>query len=173
MSEESNEIMNNYGIKYSGAEILAYAREGKIEPEKPINMLQYQSLYLQDPKSPDYVEPVSYDALLDFYSPETSPGRLHSILREEKIDENFSTLHTELLNSFSKKKQQSYYQSIVTETKELNSSYEEVSNDLLNYANSRILPDIYLSGNITPKFLIEKYEKRRITDFKSYFNLQY
>ena len=81
----SQAILDNYGKKFSGKEVLEFAEKGYVEPEEPITMLKYKSLYAQDKKASDYVEPVSYSELLEFYSPEKHPGRMNTLLKDKKF----------------------------------------------------------------------------------------
>lgn len=71
----STAILDNYGKKLSGSEVLEQADAGYVEPEEVITMLKYKSLYAQDEQATDYVEPVSPEQLLDFYSPEKHPRK--------------------------------------------------------------------------------------------------
>lgn len=160
---DSSTLMDGYGTKYNGDDILELADSGYIDAKAPMSMLIYKSLYAQDEKSSDYVEPVSYDALLDFYSPEKNPGRLHSLMKDGEIDQNFTDLHTELLENVSKKARKEYIQDIVDETKALASTPADYSNDLLTYANGKIIPDESLSGNITSDFLKAKFAAGEIS----------
>lgn len=154
---DSTTLMDGYGTKYNGKDILDLAEKGYIEPQAPINMLVYKSLYVQDEKSDDYIEPVSYDELLAFYSPEKNPGRIHSLLVNGKIDKNFSDLHSELLDNISKKDRKNYIEDLIDETKKLASTPIDYTTDLLGYANTHIIPDSSLSGNITAELLKAKF----------------
>lgn len=153
-------VMDGYGTRYSGKDILELADSGIIDAKAPMSMLMYKSLYAQDKKADDYVEPVSYNELLDFYSPAKHPGRLHSIMADGEIDQNFSDFHQELLDNVSKKSKNEYLQDIVDEAKDLakdSATSTTYSNDLLTYANTRLIPDETLSGNITADFLKAKF----------------
>lgn len=153
----SSQLMAEYGTTYSGKDILDLANKGLIDSKEPINMLIYKSLYAQDKKSEDYIEPVSYDELLEFYSPEKNPGRMHSLLVNNEIDHNFSELHQELLDNVSAKSRKDYIKDLVDESKSLASTPADYSNDLLAYVDSKIIPYDTLSGNITPDFLKTKF----------------
>lgn len=156
-------IMSDYGTKYNGEDILELAELGYIDSKSPINMLICKSLYAQDENAEDYIKPVSYDELLEFYSPEKHPGRIHSLLVSDQIDKNFLDLHTELLENISKKDRQNYIEDLIDETKKLASSPADYSNDLLKYTDTGIIPNNYLSGNITPEFLKEKFKAGEIS----------
>ena len=160
---DSSTLMDGYGTKYNGDDILDLAESGYIDAKAPMSMLIYKSLYAQDEKADDYVEPVSYDALLDFYSPDKNPGRLHSLMENDEIDQNFSDLHGELLDNVSNKARKEYLQDVVDETKKLASTPADYSNDLLTYANTKLIPDESLSGNITSDFLKAKYAAGEIS----------
>lgn len=71
----SSTLMEGYGTKYNGQDILDLAEGGYIEAKAPLTMLVYKSLYAQDENSQDYIKPVSYNELLDFYSPEKHPRK--------------------------------------------------------------------------------------------------
>lgn len=96
----STAILDNYGRKFSGSEVLEKANQGYVEPEEVITMLKYKSLYAQDETAPDYVEPVSYEQLLNFYSPEKHPGRMLGLLKSGKISAEFEEFHQEMLNRY-------------------------------------------------------------------------
>ena len=159
----SSELMDEYGKLYSGDDILYLANKGYINSKEPINMLIYKSLYAQDTKSENYIEPVSYDELLEFYSPEKNPGRMHTLLVNDEFDKNFSELHDELLENVSSKKRKDYIKDLIDETKALASTPSDYSNDLLAYTDSEIIPEEFLSGNITPEFLKAKFIAGEIT----------
>lgn len=153
----SSTLMDGYGIKYNGNDILDLANGGYIDEKAPLSMLISKSLYAQDENAEDYMEPVSYDDLLEFYSPDKHPGRMHKILVSGQIDKSFSELHNELLENVSKKDRKEYTESLIAESKELASTPADYSNDLLDYADNNIIPDSSLSGNITSEFLKAKF----------------
>ena len=159
----SSEIMDGYGTSYNGEDILDLANMGYVDSKSPLTMLICRSLYVQDENSEDYVQPVSYEQLLEFYSPEKNPGRMHSILANDGFDPTFSELHSELLENVSSKERKEYIKDLVDEAKSLASTPSDYSNDLLSYTNYKILPDTILSGNITPEFLKSKFIIGEIT----------
>ena len=158
----SNSLMEKYGTTYNGDDILQLANYGFIESKLPITMLIYKSLYVQDENSTDYIKPISYKELLDFYSPEKNPGRMHSLLINGEIDKNFSDLHYELLDNITKKEKKDYIESLIDEAKQLASTPSEYSNDILAYSNYKIIPDEYLPRNITAEFLIKKFISKEL-----------
>ena len=159
----SEKLMEGYGTKYNGEDILSLANDGYIEAKAPITMLVYKSLYAQDEQAENYVKPVSYEELLDFYSPEKHPGRMHTLLQNGELDKNFSDLHSELLENIPKKDRKDYTEDLVQEAKDLASTPSDYSNDLLEYANTSIIPDNTLSGNITSDFLKAKFAAGEIS----------
>ena len=193
----SSELMEGYGTKYNGEDILDFARAGNIEPEEPINMLIFESLNAQDENASDYIEPVSPKQLLDFYAPEnfqddtnpnnTKPSRIHTLLVTGKINKSFSDLFKVLLSKVPEKDKADFFDSLIDEEKTLallpqtsspnktidttNSNepsqkatpQEYYSNNILEYANAQIIPDSYLSGNITPTFLQKKFKSGEIS----------
>ena len=154
---DSTTLMNGYGTKYDGDDILYFSNSGAIEPAEPINMLVYKSLHAQDENSNDYKKPVSYEKLLEFYSPEHHPGRMHSLLINGQINKNFSDLHSEILENVSSQERKNYIEDLIDESKKLASTTEDYSNDLLNYSENKIIPEKYLSKNISPEFLKQKF----------------
>ena len=155
--------MEGYGTKYNGSDILDLSNSGFIEEKEPITMLVYKSLYAQDENSETYVKPVAYEELLQFYSPEKNPGRMHNLLTTNNINKNFSDLHSELLENISRKDKENYISDLIDETKSLASTPLDYSNDLLEYNKASIIPDTYLSRNITSEFLINKYIAKEIS----------
>ena len=153
----SSKLMDGYGTLYNGSDILDLANSGYIDSKLPITMLIYKSLHAQDEKSDNFTAPVSYEELLEFYSPEKNPGRMHTLLVNNEFDKSFSDLHNELLENVSSKERKDYIKDVIAETKSLASNPTDYSNDLLNYTSSKILPDQVLSGNITPEFLKAKF----------------
>ena len=101
-------IFEGYGIKYNGNDILYLANKGFVEPELPMNMLIYKSLHAQDTNSNSYLEPVSYDSLLDFYSPDKHPNRIRNLVKSGKINQSFVELHQEMLDNVDAPKRKNY-----------------------------------------------------------------
>lgn len=154
----SEAIISNYGTKLSGKEVLDLANQGYVEPEKPITMLKYKSLYIQDPKSPDYVKPVSHTDLLEFYSPEKHPHRMLDLLRNNKFSVEFQEFHEEMLENVSNAERKNYIQDLIDEAKHEAKTSSEFSTDVLGYANNSIIPDENLEHNISGEFLKKQYE---------------
>lgn len=159
----SPELLEGYGTKFSGDDILDFSNKGFIEPESPMNMLIYKSLHAQDENSNTYIEPVSYENLLDFYSPTQNPNRMRSLLRGGKITLAFSELHQEMLDNVSSSKRKEYISDLISESKENASTSEEFSSEILEYTNNRIIPDSYLEKNISGEFLKQKYLEKAIS----------
>lgn len=159
----STAILDNYGKKLSGREVLEQANQGYVEPEEVITMLKYKSLYAQDENAPDYVEPVSPEQLLDFYSPEKHPGRMLGLLKSGKISAEFEEFHQEMLESVSKKDKKEYIEDLTSEARKEASSSQEFSSNLLGYANHQIIPDETLEQNISGDFLKQQYLDKKIS----------
>lgn len=159
----STAILDNYGKKLSGREVLEQANQGYVEPEEVITMLKYKSLYAQDENAPDYVEPVSPEQLLDFYSPEKHPGRMLGLLKSVKIGAEFEEFHQEMLESVSKKDKKEYIEDLTSEARKEASSSQEFSSNLLGYANHQIIPDETLEQNISGDFLKQQYLDKKIS----------
>lgn len=159
----SQAIINNYGKKLSGKEVLNLANQGYVEPEEPITMLKYKSLYAQDKKADDYVEPVSYSELLEFYSPEKHPGRMHTMLKDKKFNLEFQEFHQEMLDNISSKERKDYIADLIHEAKSKASTSQEFSGDVLEYANNHIIPDEELEQNISSDFLKKQYSNNKIS----------
>jgi hypothetical protein len=159
----SQAILDNYGKKFSGKEVIEFAENGYVEPEQVITMLKYKSLYAQDPKSEDYVEPVSYSELLDFYSPEKHPGRMLSLQKDNKLNLEFQEFHKEMLENISKKERKEYIEDLIHETKDNASTPQEFSENILEYANHQIIPDENLEQNISGEFLKKQYLDKKIS----------
>ena len=126
-------------------------------------MLKYKSLYAQDKKASDYVEPVSYSELLDFYSPEKHPGRMHTLLKDKKFSLEFQEFHQEMLDNVPSKDKKDYIADLIHEAKEKASTSQEFSGDILEYANNQIIPDEELEQNISGEFLKKQYIDKKIS----------
>ena len=159
----SQAILDNYGKKFSGKEVLEFAEKGYVEPEEPITMLKYKSLYAQDKKASDYVEPVSYSELLEFYSPEKHPGRMYTLLKDKKFSLEFQEFHQEMLDNVPSKDKKNYIADLIHEAKEKASTSQEFSGDVLEYANNQIIPDEELEQNISGEFLKKQYIDKKIS----------
>ena len=153
----SSDIFEDYGMKYNGDDILFLANRGFVEPEIPINMLIYKSLYAQDTNSTTYLAPVSYEALLDFYSPSQNPNRIRTLAKEGKLTPSFIELHSELLDNIPTSARKNYIADLISESKEHASVPEDFSTEILNYTNMKLLPDSVLENNITGDFLKKQY----------------
>lgn len=153
----SNAILDNYGKKFSGKQVLEHAEQGHVEPADAISMLKYKSLYAQDEKTEDYVEPVAYTDLLDFYSPEKHPGRMLGMLKNDEIDLEFQEFHQEMLENVPSKARKEYTQDLIDEAKGEATTSQEFSGNILNYANHQIIPDESLEQNISGEFLRNQY----------------
>lgn len=159
----SNAILDNYGKKFTGKQVLEQAEQGFVEPEKAITMLKYKSLYAQDKNAPDYVEPVSYTDLLDFYSPAKHPRRMLGLLQEDKINLEFQDFHKEMLKNVSSKKRKEYIEDLTNEAKGEAKTSQEFSTIMLNYANHEIVPDESLEQSISGDFLKKQYLDKKIS----------
>ena len=159
----SQAILDNYGKKLSGKKVLELAEKGYVEPEQPITMLKCKSLYAQDKKAPDYVEPVTHSELLEFYSPEKHPDRMHNMLRDRKFNLEFQEFHQEMLANVSQKERNDYIADLIHEAKEKASTSHEFSSDVLEYANAQIIPDEKLKENISGEFLKKQYIDGKIS----------
>ncbi|MBR3696924.1 MAG: hypothetical protein IKM97_01425 [Clostridia bacterium] len=163
----SEELMDGYGTKYSGTDILYFANMDLIDDENPIKMLIFDSLYTQDISADNYIQPVSYEKLLSFYSPK----RLHKLLKLGKINSEFTDLFIKLLGGISEEQKTEYFQNIISETKRINSAsnfldseekksknrrripLNDGSTDLLEFSNLGIIPYYTLYGNISTDFI--------------------
>ena len=159
----STAILDNYGRKLSGNEVLEQANNGYVEPEEVITMLKYKSLYAQDENAPDYVEPVTTTQLLEFYSPEKHPGRMLGLLKAGKISAEFEEFHQEMLDGVSKKDKEEYIEDLTSEAKKEAATSQEFSGNLLGYANHQIIPDESLENNISGDFLKKQYLYKKIS----------
>lgn len=159
----SNEIMEDYGTKYDGKDILNFAEKGFVEPEAPISMLIYKSLYAQEKTSPDYVEPASYEDLLSFYSPSKHPNRMRELSKSQKITPAFSELHAEMLDNVSVSDRKNYIADLISESKENARTSEDFSQEILGYSNQRIIPDTTLEENISGEFLKKQFLEGKIS----------
>ena len=159
----STAILDNYGKKLSGREVLEQANQGYVEPEEVITMLKYKSLYAQDEKAPDYAEPVSPEQLMEFYSPEKHPGRMLGLLKSGKIGAEFEEFHQEMLDGVSKKDRKEYIEDLTSEAKKEAATSQEFSTNLLGYANHQIIPDETLEQNISGDFLKQQYLDKKIS----------
>lgn len=159
----SSELFEGYGIKYNGDDILFLANQGFIEPEAPMDMLIYKSLHAQDTNSDTYLEPVSYEALLDFYSPSKNPNRMRMLAKNGKITPGFIELHTEMLDNVSAIKRKDYIADLIAESKENANISEDFSEEILNYANMQIIPDSALENNISGEYLKKQYLAGKIS----------
>lgn len=159
----SSAILDNYGKKFSGKQVLEHAEQGHVEPAEAITMLKYKSLYAQDPKAEDYVEPVSYTDLLDFYSPEKHPGRMLGLLKNDEITLEFQEFHQEMLENVPSKERKNYVQDLIEEAKSEATTSQEFSGNVLAYANHKIIPDENLEQNISGEFLKNQYLEGKIS----------
>lgn len=159
----SSAILDNYGTKFSGKQVLEFANNGYVEPEQVITMLKYPSLYTQDPESPDYVEPVSHSELLEFYSPEKNPGRMLGLLKNNKFSLEFQEFHAQMLDNVSPKERKEYTEDLIDEAKKDASSSQEFSSNVLAYANHQIIPDESLISNISGEFLKKQFIEGKIS----------
>lgn len=159
----SSTIMDGYGIKYNGDDILYLANEGFVEPQHPMDMLIYKSLPAQDETSLSYVEPVSYEALLEFYSAEKNPNMMRNLLQSGKITPAFSEHHQEMLDNVTTAQKKAYIKDLIADVQDNAHSSEEFSNEVLAFSNAKIIPDASLENNISGEFLRQKYLAKEIT----------
>lgn len=159
----SQAILDNYGTKLSGKQVLEKANQGYVEPAEVITMLKYKSLYVQDTKSEDYTEPVSYTDLLDFYSPEKHPGRMLGMLKDKQISLEFQEFHQELLDNVTPKERKTYISDLIEEAKSEAKTSQEFSESVLDYANHQIIPDENLEQNISGDFLKKQFLDKKIS----------
>lgn len=160
---ESSELFEGYGTKFNGDDILYLSNEGFIEQETPMYMLLYKSLYLQDSHLPSYLEPSSYEALLDFYSPSKNPNRMRNLLLNNSITPEFIELHQEMLDNVEPLQRKTYISDLIEESKENATVAEDFSKEILEYTNIKIIPDSYLENNISGEFLRKQYLEGKIT----------
>lgn len=168
LAPSSSEIFEEYGTKYNGSDILYLANTGFIEPELPINMLVCKSLHAQDDNSSTYLEPVSYEALLEFYSPEHNPNRIRNLVQSGKITPQFTELHQEMLDNVPSAQRKEYIADLINESKTNcakpgNFSADTFSQEILDYANLQLIPDSALSNNISGDFLRRQYLAKTIS----------
>lgn len=168
LAPSSSEIFEEYGTKYNGSDILYLANTGFIEPELPINMLICKSLHAQDDNSSTYLEPVSYEALLEFYSPEQNPNRIRNLVQSGKITPQFIELHQEMLDNVPSAQRKEYIADLINESKTNcakpgNFSADTFSQEILEYANLQLIPDSALSNNISGDFLRRQYLAKTIS----------
>jgi hypothetical protein len=160
----STAILDNYGHKLSGEKVLEFADNDLVEPENVITMLKCKSLYAQDSKSSDYVKPVSYSELLDFYSPKKHPNRIANLQKNNKITLEFQEFYKEMLETVSEQERKEYIEALIQEAKDdTNSTSQEFSENILGYANNQIIPDEELEKNISGEFLLKQYLDKKIS----------
>lgn len=157
LAPDSKTLVAGYGTKYDGEDIINLANDGLVEAAAPMSLLIYRSLEAQDKDAADYVKPITYDQLLDFYSPEQNPGRLRGLLKEDKITPEFSELHQEMLEGVDPVKKKEYIKDIINESKENARTHDDFSEEVLGYANHQIIPDTELKQNITGEYLKAQY----------------
>ena len=162
LAPSSSEIFEEYGTKYNGNDILYLANAGFIEPEVPMDMLICKSLHAQDDNSNTYLEPVSYESLLEFYSPEHNPNRIRNLVQSGKITPQFIELHQEMLSNVPSTQRKDYISDLINESKSNaktpgNFSADTFSEEILEYANLQLIPDSALAHNISGEFLIKQY----------------
>lgn len=168
LAPSSSEIFEEYGTKYNGSDILYLANAGFIEPEAPINMLICKSLHAQDDNASTYLKPVSYEELLEFYSPEHNPNRIRNLVQNSKITPQFIELHQEMLDNVPSAKRTDYIEDLIHESKTKaktpgNFSADTFSEEILEYANLQLIPDSALAHNISGEFLRKQYLAKAIS----------
>ncbi len=151
---DSSKIINLYGSKISGSDLIEIAKKGFVSPEKLVEAGIYKNVQATNPE-----KAINIQELIDFYTPD----RLLEMYENEKISNDFVKKFNRIIKEDNVKFD---YAKLIEETKKsVNQNNLQISSDevLQYYLKKGLIPKEYIKQIYDSKTVISLYQNGKLS----------